>query len=282
VCASIRARPEPLERTIKQGNTCAAGGCCISGSPANSCKGCPYCCRVQNPSFSKQCALNTVLILDNTASLDPYCSSVKPAVASFVNGLNNIVNAGGSVKLGVLLFKENPFVVWDMTTVTASFLTSVQNWVGTATTNGGTVTGVFPSGTQVGGYCTNTGYTNWAAALYLAAQWPWAGVPVPDIYIWFTDGEMGFLVLSVGPDLLFFNKAFPSTRKTTFRRLPARRAAIPTPTPSSVTFAPAAPLARWVAELAWAACPMAQRKVMPRAHGPPALQRMRLRQLEPR
>jgi len=173
--------------TCVAGATCANKGCCISGSPSASCAGCATCCRVANPPFSKQCALNTVLILDNTASLNPYCSSVKPAVASFVNGLNNIVNAGGSVKLGVLLFKENPYIVWDMTQVTAPFLTSVQNWVGTASTNGNTVTGVFPSGTQVGGYCTNTGYTNWAAALYLAAQWPWNGVPV-DIFIWFTDG----------------------------------------------------------------------------------------------
>lgn len=170
-----------------KGRTCVAGGCCVAGSPANQCSGCPYCCRVQNPTFSKQCALNTVLILDNTKSLDPYCSSVKPAVASFVNGLNNIVNAGGSVHLGVLLFKENPFIVWDMTPVTPTFLTSVQNWIGTSTTNGGTVTGVFPTGTQVQGYCLGTGFTNWAAALYLAAQWPWNGFVV-DIHIWFTDG----------------------------------------------------------------------------------------------
>jgi hypothetical protein len=172
-----------------KGNTCVPGnGCCVAGSPASSCGGCPYCCRVANPAFSKQCSLNTVLILDNTKSLDPYCSSVKPAVSSFVGGLNNIVNAGGSVHLGVLLFMDNPYVVWDMTPVTASFLSAVQVWIGTASTTGSTVTGVYPAGTQVKGYCTNTGTTNWAAALYLAAQWSWAGVPVPDIYIWFTDG----------------------------------------------------------------------------------------------
>ncbi len=192
------------------GNSCANGGCCLKGNAVAGsrlgCTGCPTCCRVKNPTFNKQCGLSTVLILDNTISLDPYCSSVKPAVASFVNGLNNIVNAGGSAKLGVIKFQQTPTVVWDMTECNAAFLTQVQSWVGTATTNGksdllplqcaltpspfagNSVTAVFPAGQTVYGYCTHTGYTNWAGALLMALQWPWAGVPVPDIYIWFTDG----------------------------------------------------------------------------------------------
>jgi hypothetical protein len=56
------------------------------------------------------------------------------------------------------------------------------------------VTAVFPASTSVPGYCTNMGYTNWASALLMAAQWPWKGVPVPDIYVWFTDGACAWVV----------------------------------------------------------------------------------------
>ncbi len=53
---------------------------------------------------------------------------------------------------------------------------------------GTSVPAVFPAGQTVYGYCTRTGYTNWAGALLMALQYPWQNTPVPDIYVWFTDG----------------------------------------------------------------------------------------------
>jgi hypothetical protein len=153
------------------------------------CTGCPYCCRVKNPSFTKQCSLNAVLILDNTISLAPYCfSSIIPAVASFTNGLNSIVGAGGNVNLGVLLFQQSATVVFDMAPATPIYLDTIGKWIGNSNGYGSSVSAAFPVGTQLPAYCTNLGATNWAVGLLMATQFPWAKVGVPDIHIMFTDG----------------------------------------------------------------------------------------------
>lgn len=129
------------------------------------CSGCATCARIKNPPFSKQCSITLALILDNTGSLDPYCSGVQTAVSGFVKGLANIQNAGGTVNLSIMKFANSQKLVYAQQPLTAAYAADAVAW-----TAGGTA-GAASTQPGLAGYCNPTdGGTNWAGALLFAAQ----------------------------------------------------------------------------------------------------------------
>ena len=154
---------------------------CSSSAPASSlsnsalgCVGCASCKRSANPCFSKQCSLNAVLLLDESGSIGfaadgkNYVPQVREGVISFLTGMQNIVNVGGNVKLGVITFSSAAQKKFDLNPMTSSYFTQLSTYVNTD-------------------YLEQFGSTNWADALNLARTTNW-GEPV-DIFVVFTDGN---------------------------------------------------------------------------------------------
>jgi hypothetical protein len=59
------------------------------------CTACPSCVGVANPSFSKQCSANIILILDESGSISGYLSAVKAGVTQFLLSFSQTRTVGG-------------------------------------------------------------------------------------------------------------------------------------------------------------------------------------------
>jgi len=179
---SVTDRNGVVSSSVACGITAVVPGCLSQAAPSTAltnasslCVGCPSCERTKNPCFNDQCTLRAVLILDNSASMIPYVDQVRPAIMAFVNGLQNIVNVGGSASLGLLYFDDLAYLAFPsqnplMTPITPSYVSQVQTFVYNT-------------------YLVRMGNTNWAAGLNLATSTNW-GTQV-DIFVMYTDGNPG-------------------------------------------------------------------------------------------
>ncbi len=137
------------------------------------CSSCATCKRLANPCFNKQCQINVVLILDQSASIRATSTGynavndVRTGVNAFITGMQSVVNVGGTVNMGVITFDTLANLTFEMSPFTPAFQNGLINYVNNV-------------------YLTQGQQTNWAAALELASR-DW-GITV-DIFVFFTDGQ---------------------------------------------------------------------------------------------
>jgi hypothetical protein len=221
---------------------------CLSTSPNTTlsnaspqCTGCPTCKRTSNPCFNRACQLNAVLLLDQSGSIAPFRDQVRAGVLSFVTGIQNIVNVGGTVSLGVITFDTYARSVFPLTPITSDFANTVTDYINTE-------------------YLETFGQTNWADAFNLARNTSW-GAPI-DIFVMFTDGNPQSVVgpwvceancyeYESGPGQAFFSDLCLAPNQCTANMPPDLQ-----PQPSGLTFKSTASNER---EGLWAACTAADR-----------------------
>lgn len=108
-------------KTVSPGCVSNGPASCLDSAVGSTCTTCPTCCRSTNPCFSKQCSMNLVLVLDNSASIRPFRDDVRIGVQGFINGMLQIVAVGGTANMGVVKFSTAANVEFPMTTIDPTY-----------------------------------------------------------------------------------------------------------------------------------------------------------------